>query len=134
LPNALLQSVFHRVQTCAKDKNGDEIKLPALALAARQAGLATVHLDDGGCAAFAAELCAFRVGGVRKRILLFPGLFKLSALFGDQLLLSRIQFWRAHHADHDQVLLNDMTQLSNDRRHELAAGLPVTPTWVENRF
>ena len=58
--------------------------------------------------------------------------FELGALGIDQLALVLIEAHRPQHADHLQVLLDDMAQLGDDGRHELTARLPIATARVEH--
>ncbi len=88
--------------------------LPALGIAARQAGHATIHRDDRRRTAFVAQLRAFRKFAVRERIALFLALFKLGTLLFEQLFLRFIKTWLDQHSDRDQVLFDDITEFGDD--------------------
>src|SRR5208282_1705044 len=66
-------------------------KLPALGVAAIQAGGATVHHHHRRRAAFRAELCAIGKMRLRKGIGLFGACFELCALFLDEFALMHIE-------------------------------------------
>src|ERR1700736_2851532 len=105
--------------------------LPALLVAAPQAGHAAVHHHYGGGGAFGAQLRAFGKVRLRERVGLLGTCFALGALLVDEFLLVLIELRLAHETDGLQVLLDDVAELRNDRRHELPAGLPVAAAGIE---
>src|SRR6185436_12512742 len=104
----------------------------AFRIPAIQAGHATV--EHHGCCrvALRAELSALGKTIARERILLAAARFELGLLLREKLFLVLAQVRAFEQADLDQVLLDDVAELGNDRRHELAAGLPVAAARIED--
>src|SRR5262245_55775741 len=106
--------------------------LTALRISAIQAGHAPVEHHGRGGIALAAQLRALGKGIVRERILLAAPRLELCLLLREKILLLLAQVRPLEQADLDEVLLDDVAELGNDRRHELAARLPVTAARIED--
>src|SRR6185436_5821911 len=115
-------------------KLGPEAASPALAVSAVQARHAAVHQHDCGGAALAAQLRAFGEMTLGERVGLLAARFELGLLLFDELLALVVELRRLEQADHLQVLLDHVAELGNDRRHELAARLPIAAARVEHRL
>src|SRR5690606_30752305 len=107
---------------------------PALRVAAIQARQASIHHHDGGGGALWAQLSAFGEVVVGEGVDLLLSSLVFGALLLDQLATGFVDLGVLQEADGAQVPLDDVTELGNDRGHELAAGLPVATAWVEHGF
>src|SRR5690606_39810142 len=104
----------------------------ALRITAVQTRHASVEHDRGRGIALRAELRALRESVLRERILLHAARLEFLALLLEELLLLRVRPGGSQQPDADQVLLDDVTELGNDRRHELAARLPIAAARIEH--
>src|SRR5210317_625727 len=106
----------------------------AFTVAAIQAGHTPIHHDNRRGIALAAQLGTGRKLTVRKRILLLSSRFELRTFLGNQLALMLIQSRGFHQSDRNQMLLHDMTQLGDNRRHKFTARQPVSAARIEYRL
>ncbi|MEY3338392.1 MAG: hypothetical protein RL245_1384, partial [Pseudomonadota bacterium] len=105
---------------------------PALRVAAIEARHAAVHHDDRRRAAFRAQLSTLREVRFRKGIRLLRTRLEFGSFLFYQFLLMLVELLATQQTDGLQVLLDDMTELGDDRRHELSTGLPITAARIEN--
>src|SRR6185437_11670688 len=113
---------------------GRPTALPALRVAAVQAGMAAVHHDHRGRAALGAELRAVGKMRLRKCVRLPGPRFEFRALFLHQLALVLVELGLFEQADRLEVPFDDVAQFRNRRGHELPAGLPVAALRIEHRL
>src|SRR5450631_322632 len=106
-------------------------RLPALGLAAVQAGGAAVHHHHRGRAAFGAQLRAYGKMRLGEGIGLLGSGLEFRALFLHHLTLMHVKFGLLEQSDGLQVPFDHVSQLCDGRGHELAARLPIAALGVE---
>src|SRR5690606_19242960 len=97
-----------------------------------ETGHAPVHHHEGRGVALPAELRALRKVRAGEGVGLLRARLELGALFFHEFLLVLVELALLDEPDGLQVALNDMTELGDDRGHELATRLPVASARVED--
>src|SRR5262249_11247659 len=106
----------------------------ALRVTAVQASHAAVEHHGGGRVAFAAKLRTFREIVAGERVLLPRARLAVGALLRDHLALLVAELARLEQPDLGEMPLDDVAELRDDRRHELAARLPIPAARIEHRL